>query len=252
MRVGSVPSKLLNWLLPPVCLICGQGARPGLDCCTGCEADLPRVAPRCRCCGLGLKSQTRACGRCARRRPSFSQTWPAFAYSGPIEAMLHRFKFRRDLAAGRVLATLTARRLVRMGAERPQLLVPVPLHWRRALWRGFNQSRVLADDLSAQLGGIPVADLLLRRRATPAQSSLPAARRRGNVRGAFALRWRPGRVRHVALVDDVMTTGTTLDACASVLRRAGVEPEKSRYSEIFKPPAAGQQHIQTGAEYHGR
>jgi ComF family protein len=137
--------------------------------------------------------------------------------------MLQRFKFQRDLAAGRTLAVLAARRLATMGAERPQALVPVPLHWRRALWRGFNQSRVLADDLSKCLGGIPVADLLVRRRATRAQSNLPAARRRGNVRGAFGLRWSPRRVRHVVLVDDVMTTGTTLDACSMVLRRVGVE-----------------------------
>lgn len=223
MRVGDVPSNLLSWLLPPVCLICGQGARPDLDCCAGCESDLVRVEPRCRCCGLALSVPARACGRCARRRPAFTRSWPAFAYTGPVESLLHRFKFHRDLAAGRTLAALAARRLVQMGAERPQLMVPVPLHWRRALWRGFNQSRVLADDLSRQLGRIPVADLLVRRRATRAQSNLPAARRRGNVRGAFGVRWRPGPLRHVVLVDDVMTTGTTLDACSAVLRRAGIE-----------------------------
>ena len=136
--------------------------------------------------------------------------------------MLQRFKFRRDLAAGRVLAGLAARRLARLQADRPQLLVPVPLHWRRGLGRGFNQSRLLAADLAAELGGLPMAELLVRRRATRAQSSLPAARRGGNVRGAFRALELARRVSHVALVDDVMTTGTTLDACAQALKRSGV------------------------------
>lgn len=137
--------------------------------------------------------------------------------------MVHAFKFQRDLAAGRVLAALTARRLARLRAPRPDLLVPVPLHWRRHMWRGFNQSRMLADDLGGMLGGLPVAELLTRSRATPAQSGLPAASRGANVRGAFRC-WRPAcSVRHVTLVDDVMTTGTTLDACARALKKAGIE-----------------------------
>ncbi len=176
----------------------------------------------CLRCGLPLPATARACGRCVRRPPGFERTWPAFAYGGALERLVHRFKFHRDLAAGRVLAGLTARRLAVMGAYRPQCLVPVPLHWRRQIWRGFNQSRMLADDLSRQLGGIPVAPMLRRLRATPAQSGLPAARRGANVRGAFIARPPACRLRHVALVDDVMTTGTTLDACARALKKAGI------------------------------
>ncbi|MEE4304447.1 MAG: ComF family protein [Wenzhouxiangella sp.] len=208
--------------MPSVCLICGCRGRPGLDCCAGCEADLPVIADQCRQCGLPMPAPTRACGRCSRRPPAFRRTWPAFAYTGPVERLVHRFKFHRDLASGRLLASLTARRLAAVGAHRPQALVPVPLHWRRHLWRGFNQSRMLADDLSRQLGGIPVAAMLNRSRATPAQSALPAASRGANVRGAFRARLPGGRVRHVALMDDVMTTGTTLDACARALKQAGV------------------------------
>jgi len=184
---------------------------------------LPVIDAQCLRCGLPLPAPVRACGRCTRRLPWFDRTWPAFEYDGSPERLVHRFKFHRDLAAGRVLAGLTARRLALQGANRPQALVPVPLHWRRHLWRGFNQSRMLADDLSCLLGAIPVAPLLKRLRPTPAQSGLPAASRGANVRGAFRAHLPGCRLRHVALVDDVMTTGTTLDACARALKQAGVE-----------------------------
>ncbi|RFF28607.1 ComF family protein [Wenzhouxiangella sp. 15181] len=223
MRLESVTSGFGRWLLPPVCLICGQRAREGLDCCSGCAADLPVIDSQCHSCGLAMPAPTHACGRCTRRPPAFDRTWPGFAYAGPIERLVHRFKFHHDLAAGRVLAGLCARRLAAIGAPRPQALVPVPLHWRRHLWRGFNQSRMLAEDLSGFLGGIPVAPLLSRSRATPAQSGLPAASRGANVRNAFRAHLPACRPRHVALVDDVMTTGTTLDACARALKKTGIE-----------------------------
>ena len=223
MRATGVFSSVVGQFVPSVCLICGDRGRPGLDCCSGCQADLPTVHDQCLQCGLPMLASTRACGRCSRRPPAFERTWPGFVWAGPIERLVHRFKFHHDLACGRLLASLTARRLVACGAHRPQALVPVPLHWRRALWRGFNQSRMLADDLSRQLGHIPVAPLLRRARATPAQSGLPAAARRANVRGAFSVHLPDCRLRHVTLVDDVMTTGTTLDACARALRKAGVE-----------------------------
>lgn len=215
-------SAISRLLLPPVCLICGRSGRPDLDCCAGCEAELPVLDRACSQCGLSLPERVRQCGRCIRRPPAFDATWAAWEYDGVVESLIHRFKFHRDLAAGRVLAGLAARRFVELGLVRPQALVPVPLHWRRQLWRGFNQSDMLCRDLARALGGIPVAGLLQRRRATPAQSALPAARRGGNVRGAFRARPLGCRPAHVALVDDVMTTGATLAECARALKKSGV------------------------------
>jgi ComF family protein len=219
----SWQQKVDQWLYPPLCLVCGLDAEPGLDCCAVCEDQLPRLAGQCQRCGLALGQDVALCGRCSTRLPAFDRAFPGFAYSGPIERLIQRFKFQRDLAAGRVLAGLYARRLAAIGAPRPDLLVPVPLHARRRLWRGFNQAELLARDLARHCGGLPQFSALKRQRATPAQSELPAARRSGNVRNAFALKFLPPGTRRVALLDDVMTTGSTLNECARVLKRAGVE-----------------------------
>lgn len=211
------------WLLPPVCLICGQRAELPRDCCAGCQADLPVIEAACQRCGQALAQSAVQCGRCLRKRPAFDRTWAGYAFAPVAQGLVHRFKYQRDLAAGRVLASLLAQRLVLQGALRPQALVPVPLHWRRQLRRGFNQAEYLAADLSRQLGGIPVMRALQRRRATRTQSDLPAGQRAANVRAAFAARSLPPGLSHVALVDDVMTTGATLDACAAQLKQAGVK-----------------------------
>lgn len=210
-------------LFPPLCLVCGQDGRAQLDCCAGCERELPRLAAQCARCGVGMDSPVRLCGRCAMALPSFHATWPGFAYAGVIERLVRQFKFHGDLAAGRLLADLLATRLVELQAPRPQLMVPVPLHLRRRLRRGFNQSALICRDLSRWFGGLPWLEAQRRSRSTAIQSELPADQRSGNVRGAFKLAWLPPGTRHVALVDDVMTTGSTLHECARVLLQAGVE-----------------------------
>ncbi len=210
-------------LFPPVCLVCGQAGRGEIDCCAGCEPELPELETRCARCGIEMEQAVALCGRCAMALPAFHAAWPGFVYEGVIERLVQRFKYQGDLAAGRLLADLLARRLVAMAVPRPQLIVPVPLHVRRQLRRGFNQSALIARDLSLWFGGLPSLEALRRRRHTATQSELPADRRGSNVRDAFALRRLPPGTRHVALVDDVMTTGATLNECARVLLRAGVE-----------------------------
>ena len=219
-RAGS---SVLGWIYPPICLVCGLEGRAWMDCCQACEGELAVVSSACSSCGLATARPVARCGRCLSRLPHFSATWSGFAWGGEIERLVHRFKFQRDLAAGRLLAALLARRLMLQGAARPDLMVPVPLHFRRRLWRGFNQAELLCRDMSRHFDGLPWLSALRRRRPTHAQSALPAARRRGNVRAAFVVRRLPPGVRHVALVDDVMTTGATLDECARALKRAGVD-----------------------------
>jgi ComF family protein len=220
-------------LLAPVCAACGglldrpfQGPVCG-SCWRGVALLTP---PWCERCGDVLPSwrtSSVACARCRRVARRFEAARSAGRYDGALREMVHAFKYGHRRMLARPLAALIARAAADLlaGAD---AVVPVPLHPWRAWQRGFNQ----ADDLARHLGP-PVWPALRRRRAGPPQASLPAARRHANVRGAFALGYRPGapittawrrllRDRVVVLVDDVMTTGATLDACGQVLQDAGV------------------------------
>lgn len=205
-------------LLPPRCLVCGEAGSGGLDLCAACRDALPVPTAACRRCALPLP-EAGVCGPCQRRPPPLDEVRAALLYAAPVDRLLPRHKFHRDLAAGRLLATLMAAAFAE--AERPQALVPVPLHRARLRERGYDQALELARPLARRLG-LPLLDGRLHRvRATAAQSALDATARRTNLRGAFAVRGGP-LPAHVALVDDVMTTGATLHAAAQALRRAGV------------------------------
>jgi ComF family protein len=152
--------------------------------------------------------------------PPYTLTQAALRYAFPVDSLLRRFKFHGDLAGGAVLATLMQWALD--PAERPQMLLPVPLHHARLRRRGYDQALELAKALSRECRLPLCRDRLVRRRATEPQTELNAEARLQNVRGAFALRAGPDLPEHVALVDDVMTTGATVSECAEVLLAAGV------------------------------
>ncbi|MFN3843719.1 MAG: ComF family protein [Rehaibacterium terrae] len=219
LRIARLGAHLGRWLLPPRCLICGESGTNGRDICAICAETLPWNRVACPCCALPLPAPAPACGRCLKKPPPFAATVAAFAYGFPVDRLLPRFKFHGDLAAGRALA----RGLLDMArhADRPQALIPVPLHPRRLRERGYNQALELARPVGRALGIALRGDALARVRETAAQTELGALARRRNVRRAFEVR--AGTLPpHVALVDDVMTTGATLAECAAALRRAGV------------------------------
>jgi len=212
--------QLHRWLLPWRCLLCGDAGADGLDLCLACAVELPRNTSCCARCALPLPTPAALCGQCQRKPPPWHAAWAPFRYGWPLDRLEARYKFGRDLAAGRTLAALWRR--MPTPAARPALILPVPLHRARLRERGYNQALELARPLGGALGIGVRHDLLLRPRATAAQTELDAAARRRNVRGAFVLREGTTLPAHVALLDDVMTTGATLAECARVLRRAGV------------------------------
>lgn len=161
-----------------------------------------------------------ACGACLRHPPPQTRAHAAFVYRSPLDRLLPRAKFHGDLAALALLGRLMAHALG--DAARPEALVPLPLHARRLRQRGYDQALELARPLARWLD-LPLRDdVLLRVRATSAQSRLDAAARQRNLRQAFVVRPRVALPSHVALVDDVMTTGATVRSAAHALLRAGV------------------------------
>ena len=219
--LANFGARLQRWLLPLRCLLCGAPGANGADLCADCASELPRNVSCCARCALPLALPAALCGECQRRLPPWDAAWAPFRYAWPLDRLESRFKFGRDLAAGRVLAAQwqTQPRTL----ELPALILPVPLHQGRLRQRGYNQALELAAPLAKAFGVLIRPDLLQRIRATPAQTELDAVTRRRNLRGAFALREGATLPAHVALVDDVMTTGATLAECARVLRRAGVQ-----------------------------
>lgn len=221
-EVDGLADRALRLLLPPRCLLCGAAGSESRDLCAGCCDDLALNTVCCPRCALPLESPAPACGECLKREPPFAAAWAPFRYGHPLDLLEARFKFRADLAAGRVLSELMIER-ARIDAPRlPGLMIPVPLHRARLRERGYNQALELARSL-AQALGIPLRhDLLRRAKATPPQTGLDAQARRRNLQGAFDLL--PGATlpAFVVVFDDVMTTGATMREAARVLRRAGV------------------------------
>lgn len=224
MRTEALAQFLQGWtdfLLPPRCLLCSARGVAGIDLCAECCIELPRNLVCCKRCALPLAAAAELCGECQRHPPPWDAAWAPFRYGWPLDRLESRYKFSADLAAGRVLSTLWHREPRPL--ELPQLLVTVPLHRRRLRQRGYNQALELARPLAKSLA-VPLRhDALKRLRPTEAQTELDALGRRKNVRGAFALHRGDRLPAHVAIVDDVMTTGATLGECARVLRRAGVQ-----------------------------
>ena len=216
-------STALDFILPPHCVLCGQPS--GANCiCLPCKMDLPWHGSHCLRCGLPLGShKDKICGACMQDSPPFFRTVCPLQYEFPANRLVQMFKFKRQLAAGRILSHLICEYVIRHELSLPDMLIPVPLHNRRFISRGFNQAYEISAYAGSALNIPLLSSALRRRRNTRAQSGLSRKQRRKNVRGAFY--WH-GAVKpgiHVALVDDVMTTGTTVFECARVLKKAGAK-----------------------------
>ncbi|NND45991.1 MAG: ComF family protein [Xanthomonadales bacterium] len=212
---------LLNALLPQPCVVCRLDQQAnGL--CPACRRHLPWVPRACRRCALPLPAgPDRLCGACLSHPPVFDAALAPLRYRFPVDRLVHAFKFQRDLAAGRVLTELLVEQITASGEMPADLIVPVPMHRWRLAARGLNPAFEIARRCGQSLTVCVAAHQLQRSRHTRTQTGLDAAARRRNLRGAF--RWRgqcvAGQV--VALVDDVMTTGSTVSECTRVLKRAG-------------------------------
>ena len=202
------------------CVACGDPGLPDRDLCAACRDALPWQGNACMRCALPLP-EAGMCGQCLQHPPPLDAVTAAFDYAFPVDGLLPRLKFHADFAAGRVISQCLAQRFA--DCPRPDAIVPLPLHSGRLRRRGYDQALELAKPLARALR-VPLRnDLLIRTRATAAQSTLDAAARKRNLRGAFRVAEGMALPEHITLFDDVMTTGATLHAAATALRKAGVQ-----------------------------
>ena len=214
-------------LYPPVCTICGGKTRAGEYLCEQCEARATRiVAPFCQQCSEpfeGAITSVFTCANCAHRTIYFEAAVAAYRGRGVVRQIIHDFKYGRHVHLRHLVARWLFEALhdERLRGREFDLIVPVPLHPARQRERGFNQADLLADMLSAQIS-IPSRPLLERIRYTTTQTALDRAERMENLHDAFRLRKNTNvRGLRVLLIDDILTTGSTLSECARVLKRGG-------------------------------
>jgi len=231
-----VAQGLFAALFPSDCRLCGLPLVniSRLPVCLDCiSAMQPISIGTCEICGEGLvgmvgrTAEGETCGECQESRPSFEKASAYGSYDGELRELIHLLKYDRVTPAANVLGEMLAEATAKLEPPQPVVIVPVPLHSSKRRQRSFNQAELIARAAlkrGAVRGSALATDLLVRTRATVSQIGLTRPQRAENIRGAFRVEHRERIAgRHVLLVDDVLTTGTTASECARVLRRAGAE-----------------------------
>ena len=208
-----------------ICLLCDEPAEAEMPICVACEAEMPWLGEHCQTCALPLPEAGLTCDGCLLEPPAYEQIAVPWRYDFPVDSLITRFKHNAKWPFGHLLADVLSQYLQHRFDEdlpRPDALLPVPLAAKRLRQRGFNQAAMLARWLSQQLD-LPCEENVVHRiQDTSAQQDLDAKARKRNLRNAFALTSDANvKGRHLALVDDVLTTGATAQALARLLMNAG-------------------------------
>ncbi|MDP3851931.1 MAG: ComF family protein [Luteolibacter sp.] len=233
-RWKRLAGRVLDLFYPPLCALCGVNLRHGRSLCTACDEGLPRLAaPFCQSCGEmfpGIIGVSFSCPNCKDLRFSFDFARPATCRDAHTLDLIHRLKYGREIHLARELGRLAHGAFADDPRLAPALegkwpLVPVPLHRKRMQHRHFNQAAEISRALAIH-AGLPVLHALRRTRQTETQTRLSRKQRMENLRGAFEItrhgrRWIETSPQGAVLVDDVLTTGSTVNECAKTLRRAG-------------------------------
>jgi len=219
--------KIQEWVLPHYCCLCGEEANNDRDICHFCETSLPWAEDRCYRCGLAgveTKSSALYCERCIENPPKFDRLCTVFSYEAPITKLVRGLKFGRQLCYGRILGEWLADKVKDWykNSSLPDAVIPVPLHKKRLKARGYNQSLECLWPVKRQYT-IPILhDSCIRGRHTKPQSELKNKdQRRANLNKAFNV-VKPLHLEHVAIMDDVVTTGSTVNNLSAALKQAGV------------------------------
>lgn len=242
MDVITYIHGLQQWMYPPRCVLCGgRGMVKGhsaVDMCQFCYQRLPGNQIACARCALPLPPDLAndgelLCGRCQKSPPIFDYSVSLFRYQQPVVWLVTQLKFNERLAHARLLGEMLAEKVMLLPDQKdkcdhihfkvlPECILPVPLHKKRLVKRGFNQSIELARPVVRKTGIALELNLIERVLETEPQTGLDAAQRKKNLRGAFKIK-HAIKYNHVAIVDDVVTTGSTVNELAKALKKAGVK-----------------------------
>jgi ComF family protein len=219
---------LRSFLYPATCVLCESPGHHDLDLCRPCAQALPHLSTACLQCALPVVTPDASlCGACRREPPTFDAAVALYHYHPPVDHLIHQLKFHGQLVHARLLGSLLAEHITACARPRLDYIIPVPLHPRRLCSRGYNQALELARHVGRRLE-VSVNHRAARRiRHTDPQMELPAKSRHKNVRGAFEIT-ADFAARNVAILDDVVTTGATVNELARAFKQAGVE-----YVEIW-------------------
>jgi ComF family protein len=192
--------------------------------CTPCQQQfLFTPHYHCTCCALPLQHSALFCGECLKQRPHFDSTFSPYTYQAPLSNLLARFKYTGDLFIGKALAEVFAEKIRHHYQQQhiplPDMITPVPLHWKKQWQRGFNQAYFFSHHIHQHLD-IPILKKVKRIKAAPAQKNLDRKKRLRNLQHSFAVT-SPLNGEHIAIIDDVMTTGATANALALTLKKRG-------------------------------
>lgn len=211
-----------DWLLPPKCLSCGQQLdRSNGPVCIECYLEFPQRYNTCFRCGQNYAALSAYCGRCLVSPPPYDACFCAFEYNEQIAHIIQKFKYFEQPELADHLAYLLFQEVKNFQIELPELFIPVPMHISKLRKRGFNQSLLLSRAIS-KLSNISYrADIVSKCKATPAQADLPKRLRRKNLKDSFKIK-KKTKAKHIVIVDDVVTTGSTATEIAKILKRNGV------------------------------
>lgn len=218
--------QIQQWLFPNICCLCENYTETEQDLCLVCKNILPWIEDRCYRCGLMLEHTRDAiyCTRCQENPPAFDRLCALFSYTPPVTQLITGLKFNEQLSYGTVLGELLAESVGEIWYKNdlPQALIPVPLHEKRLRKRGYNQALELIWPVYKRYRIPLLLNSCMRLRQTRPQSTLNKNHRQRNLQGVFSVTV-PPLLEHIAIVDDVVTTGSTVAALSHALKVAGVE-----------------------------
>ncbi|PCI68474.1 MAG: phosphoribosyltransferase [Piscirickettsiaceae bacterium] len=215
-------NKIQSILYPYTCFLCNQPGNNQLDLCDTCHSGFSSLSICCDICGIAMKTkESHVCGRCLASPPHYDKITTLFEYQDDIKQLVLSLKFNAKVSAARTIGKLMASHFSNHH-NMPDALLPVPLHKKRLRERGFNQSELIAEHLHQQLNIPLLQQFCIRTRNTINQTSLKAAERRQNLKNAFHCK-NPQTIKSIAVIDDVVTTGSTANEIARTLKKAGVK-----------------------------